>query len=258
MSVTMRAPRSRGMISGFLLVLLGLWGGLVPFVGPYAHFAYTPDQAWTMNSGRLWLQVLPAIATVLGGLILLTGANRVLAIAGAWIAALGGAWFAVGGPISTRWTADGANAAGSPVGGATRQLIEQLTFFTGLGVVIVFLAALALGRFTVIGLREARIAEAEEAAAAAPPEPATEPLPRRQRPYDQQPPAEQTGPTTPGPGPGPAQDRPYGTSAPGSDQAVPPGHPWQGRYAGEAPKPNRPAEGDVPVAGSPSTRSERR
>lgn len=234
MSVTMRAPRSRGMISGFLLVLLGLWGGLVPFVGPYAHFAYTPDQAWTMNSGRLWLEVIPAIATVLGGLILLAGANRVVAIAGAWIAALGGAWFTVGGPISTHWTAGGVNAAGSPVGGATRQLIEQLTFFTGLGVVIVFLAALALGRFTVIGLREARIAEAPpEPAEPAPPP--TEPPPPRKGPSDQDRPAEPFQPTTPR-----------------KEQPVPPGHPWQGRYSGEAAK--SPVESDERVAGPPSER----
>ncbi len=27
-------PRSRGGISGVLLILLGLWGGVAPFVGP--------------------------------------------------------------------------------------------------------------------------------------------------------------------------------------------------------------------------------
>lgn len=37
--------------------------------------------------------------------------------------------------------------------------VEQIGFFTGLGVVIVFLAALALGRLSVIGVREARLAE---------------------------------------------------------------------------------------------------
>ena len=29
----MRMPRSRGAASGFLLVLLGIWGALIPFVG---------------------------------------------------------------------------------------------------------------------------------------------------------------------------------------------------------------------------------
>jgi hypothetical protein len=31
--VTIR--RSRGAVSGVALILLGLWGGLAPFVGPY-------------------------------------------------------------------------------------------------------------------------------------------------------------------------------------------------------------------------------
>ena len=43
MTGMLRVPRSRGAMSGALLVLLGLWGGLVPLIGPYVHFAYTPD-----------------------------------------------------------------------------------------------------------------------------------------------------------------------------------------------------------------------
>jgi hypothetical protein len=146
-----------------LLVLLGLWGGFVPFVGPYWDFAYTPDSTWTTTTGRWYLEVAPAAAAVIGGLIVLGGANRLAGAFGAWLAVLGGAWFAVGGPLSTLWTADGSNAAGSPVGDSTRQVVEQLTFFTGLGVAIVFFGALALGRFTVIGVREARMAEAADA-----------------------------------------------------------------------------------------------
>lgn len=155
MSSTLRAPRTRGAFSGVMLVLLGLWGGLVPFVGPYWDFAYTPDSTWTTTSGRWYLEVVPAAAVVLGGLIALGGRNRLAGAFGALLAAAGGAWFAVGGPLSTLWTADGADAAGSPVGNSTRQVVEQLTFFTGLGVVVVFFAALALGRFAVAG----RIAE---------------------------------------------------------------------------------------------------
>src|SRR5882757_6555872 len=115
MTGTLQVPRSRGALSGILLTLLGLWGGLIPFVGPYADFAYTPDSPWASTSGRWWLEVLPAAATVLGGLILLSSANRVIAMFGAWVAALGGAWFVVGGTVSTLWTANHVNAAGAPV-----------------------------------------------------------------------------------------------------------------------------------------------
>ena len=62
-SGTMRVVRSRGALSGFLLLLLGIWGALIPFVGPYFHYAYTPERrrgSWT--SGRFWLEVLPGVA----------------------------------------------------------------------------------------------------------------------------------------------------------------------------------------------------
>ena len=92
MTGLMRAPRTRGALSGFLLVLLGLWGGLVPFIGPYDHFAYTPDSPWVSSPGRWWLSVLPAVAVVFGGFVVLTGTNRLATVTGAWIAAVGGAW----------------------------------------------------------------------------------------------------------------------------------------------------------------------
>ena len=48
--------RSRGAMSGFLLILLGVWGALIPFVGPYFDFAFTPDQAWAWTDARGWLR----------------------------------------------------------------------------------------------------------------------------------------------------------------------------------------------------------
>jgi hypothetical protein len=167
MTGMLRVPRSRGALSGVLLVLLGVWGGLIAFIGPYFHYAYTPDTAWTYTTGRLWLEILPAAGAIVGGLIVGGSASRPVAIFGAWLAALSGAWFVLGGALSTLWTAGG--AAGHPVGATNlHRVVEQIGFFTGLGVVIVFLAALALGRFTVLGARERMVAE-EEAALDTPP-----------------------------------------------------------------------------------------
>ncbi|RKS74394.1 hypothetical protein BZB76_2907 [Actinomadura pelletieri DSM 43383] len=152
MTGTMRAPRSRGGLSGTLLVLLGLWGGLLPFVGPYFDFGFAPDDPWVYDTDRLQLTIAPAVAVVLGGLILLAAANRVFAVFGAWLAALGGAWFAVGSSIATLWDVPG---IGAPLGsGETQRVAEHVAGFTGLGVAIAFLAGLALGRFAVIGARE--------------------------------------------------------------------------------------------------------
>ena len=172
MAGMLRVPRSRGALSGALLVLLGLWGGLVAFVGPYFHFAYTPGTAWTYTSGRLWLEILPGIATVLGGLILLASRVRPVAMFGAWLAAMGGAWFAVGRVLSPAWNAHGTVALGTPIGGTLHRALVELTYFTGLGVIIVFLAAVSIGRLSVIGVRDARLSER----AAEPAAPATDPI----------------------------------------------------------------------------------
>jgi hypothetical protein len=162
MAGMLRVPRSRGALSGFLLVLLGLWGGLIAFVGPYFHFAYTPDTAWYYSAGRLWLEILPGAGTFLGGLILLGTRTRPVAMFGAWLAALSGAWFAMGRTLAPLWNSSGAMAVGTPVGSTTLiRTLEEISFFSGLGVVIVFLAAMSIGRLSVIGIRDARLAERE-------------------------------------------------------------------------------------------------
>jgi hypothetical protein len=150
----MHVRRSKGVLSGILLVLLGLWGGLIPFIGPGFDYAYTPDLSWHFTWGRFWLEVLPGVATILGGLMLIGSANRAVTVFGGWLAALAGAWFVVGPILSGLWNS-GASIAGVPASpGVVRSAMEQIGFFFGLGVAIVFLAALALGRMTVVGVRD--------------------------------------------------------------------------------------------------------
>jgi len=167
MTGTLRVRRSRGALSGMLLVLLGLWGALVPLIGPYFHYAYTPDKAWDITGGRLWLELLPGLATLLGGVIVLASRLRPAAVLGAWLAAAAGAWFAVGGLIAARWTS--LPSAGTPAGGPTRMVLEQIGFFIGLGVLIAFVAGIAMGRVTVVAHRDVT------AAAAPAPEPVRTP-----------------------------------------------------------------------------------
>jgi hypothetical protein len=149
-----------------LLVLLGIWGGLIPLVGPYVNYAYTPDHAWTLNSGRIWLEILPAAGTVLGGLILLSSKLRPMALTGGCLAAASGAWFAVGSALAPLWTSS-TPAQGYPVGSHIAKIMEQVSFFTGLGVVIVCVAALALGRLSVVTVRDAAAGRSAVDAAAA-------------------------------------------------------------------------------------------
>ncbi|MWA03402.1 hypothetical protein F8568_024080 [Actinomadura sp. LD22] len=163
MSGLLKAPRSRGMVNGLLLVLLGLWGGLIPFIGPYFTFGFGSTATWDYTSDRLVLSILPAIAVVLGGLILMVSAARPVAMVGSWLAIAGGLWFVVGTVIAPVW----GGGPGTALGGQSRQIAEQLSFYQGLGAIVTLLAAIALGRFLVVGVREARRAEAERAAAAA-------------------------------------------------------------------------------------------
>lgn len=165
MAGMLRVPRSRGALSGVLLVLLGAWGALIPFIGPSFHYAYSPDRSWTYTSGRLWLEILPGAVALLGGLIVLAAATRPAALFGAWLAAMSGAWFVVGQTLSTLWTTSGTPAAGYPAGGTVTRAVEQIGFFTGLGAVIMFFAAMALGRFLVVGVRETALAAKEAEAA---------------------------------------------------------------------------------------------
>lgn len=146
MAGMLRMRRSRGAFSGLLLVLLGLWGALIPFIGPYFHFAYTPDTAWTYTTARLWLEILPGAAVFLGGILLIIATGRHIALFGALLAAAAGAWFVLGTTLSPLWN-NHVTLGGSPASATVyMRTMEQLGFFSALGVVIVFIAAAAFGR----------------------------------------------------------------------------------------------------------------
>lgn len=159
----MRVPRTRGAVSGFALIVLGLWGGLAPFIGPYFDFAFTPQpgNAWHWTAARGWFEVLPGAVALVGGLLLLVSANRAMTLLGAWIAVAAGAWFVVGPEVSPLLTL---GSVGSPANGGQReQVLEALVYFTALGAAIVLFGALAAGRLSVHSVRDARLAARRDA-----------------------------------------------------------------------------------------------
>ena len=117
-----------------------------PIFGPYFHYAFGSYQTWHYTSERLWLCVIPGAVAVVGGLMLLRSAHRTSGLLGGWLALAAGAWFAIGPSISLLWHAAG-DPIGAPMGGHTRQAIEWLGYFSGLGVLIAGLAAFAMGRY---------------------------------------------------------------------------------------------------------------
>ncbi len=142
--------RSRGAVSGTLLILLGIWGAVIPFIGPYFNYTFGVTEPWFFTWDRLWLNILPGVAVFLGGLILGPSANRASGGLGAWLALSGGIWFTIGPVISQLWRAGGPGAPiGEPFGATWWQVLEQLGYFYGLGALVTALAAFALGRLTV-------------------------------------------------------------------------------------------------------------
>ena len=155
-------PRSRGGISGVLLILLGLWGGLAPFVGPYFHFGYTPDQAMHYTSGRLYYSVIPGAAALVGGLLVVATRSRAVGIIGGLLAVLGGVWFAIGSSFMAIVLKKTSIVIGSPLASGSflsgspllRNYLETLALFTGLGLLILFVGAIAIGRFSMLAARD--------------------------------------------------------------------------------------------------------
>jgi hypothetical protein len=150
-----RIPLRRGSVCGLFLILLGLWGGLAPFIGPYLHFGYTPDKTWDFSSGRLYYSVIPGAVVLVGGLLAVVSRNRGLGVIAGLLAALGGGWFAVGQSFM-HVVLHKSVTVGTPIlhAGATanglRAYLETLTLFTGLGLLVAFLGALAIGRFSLL------------------------------------------------------------------------------------------------------------
>ncbi|MEE6177587.1 hypothetical protein [Mycobacterium sp. 050134] len=167
-------PRSRGAISGLLLVVLGAWGALIPFVGPRFNFAYTPDKDWAWSSARGWLEVLPGAATVVGGLLLIAAGNRVAAMLGGWLAVLAGAWFVVGEQVAPLL---GIGSAGDPIAATERKrALLEVSYFDGLGALIIFVGGVVLARTAVRLARDVAPMTAAPPAAAAGAEPYQESL----------------------------------------------------------------------------------
>jgi hypothetical protein len=91
--------------------------------------------------------VLPGAATVVGGLLLIFAGNRVAAVLGGWVAVLAGAWFVVGREVAPLL---GIGSAGDPVAATERKrAVLEVTYFSGLGALITFVAGVALARTAV-------------------------------------------------------------------------------------------------------------
>lgn len=181
----MRMARSTGAVSGLLIALLGIWGAMIPFVGPYFDYSFGANTTWHYTADRLWLNILPGAVALLAGVMLFVAATRAAGVFGGWLGVLAGAWFVVGPAVSLTWE-HGPGPIGRPLFGGTRQMLELIGYFYGLGALIVALAAFAIGRFVSRpGLAKEAATPADAPVAVARAEPVPQP-PRRSAPSEGQ------------------------------------------------------------------------
>lgn len=144
--------RSLARRVGIPIVLVGAWGGLIPFVGPLFGYSMGAGGAWTWTASRAELHVAPGLAAIVGGLVLITVAGRSGRLAGGLLALVAGIWFLLGpslsfiGGSSSPMTghsmvmgtaASGASLAMSP--------LQAIGYHYGPGAIIAVLAAVAVG-----------------------------------------------------------------------------------------------------------------
>jgi hypothetical protein len=99
----MRVARSTGAVSGLLIALLGIWGAMIPLVGPYFDYSFGVNTTWHYTADRLWLNILPGAVALLAGVVLFVAATRAAGAFGGWLGLLAGAWFVVGPAVSLTW-----------------------------------------------------------------------------------------------------------------------------------------------------------
>ena len=143
------------------LIVLGLWAGLGPFVGPYFHFGYTPDLTWHYDVGRLYFSVIPGAAALLGGLLVVATRHRGVGIFGGLLGVLAGGWLVIGASFLS-YVVHKSVATGSPIEPAAlsgqalalRIYLETVALFTGAGLLTLLAGAVAMGRFSMVSARD--------------------------------------------------------------------------------------------------------
>ncbi len=125
-------------IVGVLIILLGAFGLIIPFVGPLFDFGMGPEAAWVITMSRVVRHVLPGVAVILGGLMLFSGSRASRGV-GITLAILGGTWFTVAPVVLGRM---------SEAPPTLMDVLRPLVYHYGTGLLITALAAFALGRIS--------------------------------------------------------------------------------------------------------------
>lgn len=138
---------SRGLAGGMVLILLGVWTGFIHFVGPYFDYQVDTAGAWAFTVDRLWFGILPGVAAIVGGFLLVSARDRATGSIGGWVGLATGVWLVLAPTLATIW-----ETAGPDTELMTRT--EQIGFFYGLGAVVTVIAAFSAGRMAVRSIKD--------------------------------------------------------------------------------------------------------
>jgi hypothetical protein len=124
---------SPATVAGAVLVPLGAWAALEPFL--------LGGWDWSWHTGRYLLAVVPGIAAMVGGLIMLSARPRAV-IAGGSLALAAGVWFVVA-PIA--YSIFASTTLGTESTGESIRMAAWIPYFFGVGALISLVSAHGLG-----------------------------------------------------------------------------------------------------------------
>jgi len=131
-------------IAAVIVGIVGIWGALIPFVGPSFGYGMGTAESWQWSDRRLTGHLAPGFAAALGAILMLQG-RWARQLPGASLALLGGAWFVLGPTLRPLWATQSMGGMSGMDGSALSSALTGLGYHYGTGVVIVIAAAYALG-----------------------------------------------------------------------------------------------------------------
>ena len=141
------------LLIGVIVLILGIWGALVPFVGPIFGYGMGGTAAWTWSESHVTLHLLPGLAAIAGAVLLLRG-RSVAQYLGATLAMAGGIWFVIAPTLHPLWA--GSSMGAMRMGGSElSSALSGLGYHYGTGTLIAVFAAYALGSLSASASRRA-------------------------------------------------------------------------------------------------------
>lgn len=132
-------------LMGGAIIVAGAWTALLPFVGPTFGYGMPPGAdvpAWEWNASHFQRHVLPGVAAILAGALLLRQSRPIVQV-GAWLALLAGVWMIIN-PFVVRAWLEGGGGGGGDVS-TLMQIITPLGYHYVPGMITLGLASLVLG-----------------------------------------------------------------------------------------------------------------